>query len=118
MDLVTMGQDFLYLVGDDGIEAAAEGIQFYQFQVGMLFDILSCPVEAGMIGPLVYDAQVSRELAQRSYAVFGQDGEAQAVDEFGDAVIDFRIDVIGTAAEDDSPFAFLASMSSVALVMA
>ena len=31
VDLVAVGQDILYLIGDDGVEAAAEGIEFYQF---------------------------------------------------------------------------------------
>ena len=28
---MAVGQDILYLIGDDGVEAAAEGIEFYQF---------------------------------------------------------------------------------------
>ena len=34
VDLVAVGQDILYLIGDDGVEAAAEGIEFYQSRFG------------------------------------------------------------------------------------
>ena len=76
MDLVAVGQDVLDLVGDDGVEAAAKGIEFDQFQVRMLCDVLGSPVDTRMVGPLVDDAQVARELAQGSDAVFGEDGQA------------------------------------------
>ena len=56
-----------------------------------------------MVRPLVDDAQVARELAQRCHAVFGEDGQAQAVDEFRYAVVDFRVDMVRAAAEDDGP---------------
>ena len=105
MDFMALSQDFLYLVGDDGVEAAAEGVEFDQFQIGLRDDVLRCPIQAGMVGPLVDDAQFLRQVSQGSDAVFRQDGQAQAVDELRDAVIDFRVDVIGTAAEDDGPVA-------------
>ena len=41
MDLVAVGQDVLDLVGDDGVKAAAKGIEFDQFQVRMLCDVLA-----------------------------------------------------------------------------
>ena len=69
----------------------------------MLRDVLGRPVEAGMVRPLVDDAQVARELAQRCHSVFGEDGQAQAVDEFRNAVVDFRVDVVRASAEDDGP---------------
>ena len=83
----------------------------------MLCDVLGSPVEARMVGPLVDDAQVARELAQGSDAVFGKDGQAQAVDEFRDAVVDFRVDVVRTAAEDDGPLARLFQVTQDFLVM-
>lgn len=72
MDLVTMGQDFLYLVGMTMASRPTEGIQFTSSRLYVVR--LPAAVEAGMIRTTGL-RQVSRELAQRSYAVFGQDGE-------------------------------------------
>lgn len=107
MNLVALGKDFLYLVGNDGIEAAAEGVQFNEFQVLMLHDVLRCPIETGMIGPLVDDAEVAVKLPKVGDTVFTEDGESQAVNELRNAVVDFRIDVIRTAAKDDCSVAGL-----------
>ena len=107
VDLMAVGQDILHLVGNDSVEATTEGVQFDQFQVLMLLYILGSPVEARVVRPLVDDAQVARELAQGRYTILCEDGQAEAVDELRNTMVDFRVDVIGTAAQDDAPFAFL-----------
>ena len=51
----------------------------------MLGDVLGSPVEAGVVRPLIDDAEVAVKGRQGGNAVFGKDGQAQAVDQFRDA---------------------------------
>ena len=54
---VSFRHDLLHLVGDNRIEAAAEGIEFHQFQIGMAGDIVGGAVETAVPGPLVQYAE-------------------------------------------------------------
>ena len=54
-----------------------------------------------MVGPLVAHAKGALE-ALVNDGVLGEDGHSQANDDLGDAVVDFGIEVVGTARQDNS----------------
>ena len=97
---VSFRHDLLHLVGDNRIEAAAEGIEFHQFQIGMAGDIVGGAVETAVPGPLVQYAERGKLAAlHHGNAVFGKDSHSQLVDQIGDAVVDRRVCMVGTAGQ-------------------
>ena len=99
---VSFRHDLLHLVGDNCIEAAAEGIEFHQFQIGMAGDIVGGAVETAVPGPLVQYAERGKlAVLHHGNAVFGKDGHSQLVDQIGDAVVDRRVCMVGTAGQHD-----------------
>ena len=73
----------------------------------MLGNVLGCPIEAGVVRPLVDDAEIAVKGRQGGDAVFCKDGQAQAVDQFRYAVVDFRVDVVRATAKNDGPLVVL-----------
>ena len=55
-----------------------------------------------MVHPLVYHADGALERSQMRDAVFGEHGQAEAGEQFGDGVVYFGIDVVGTARKHDA----------------
>ena len=90
------------LVGGDGVQAAAEGVELDEFKVLMAGDEFGGGVEPGVIDPLVRDADGPLGVKVDGEAVLGENREAEARDHLGDAVVDLRVDVIGAAGEDDA----------------
>ena len=52
-----------------------------------------------MIGPLVDDTEFTRKFTERGDAVFRQHGKAETVNKLGNSVINFRIQVVRSAAQ-------------------
>ena len=129
-------QNLRYLVGGDGVETAAEGVELHEFQPRIGGHEVGRRIQAGMVGPLVGDAQrhlgdlavadmpeaigvlrarivvaVGQEFAeaellprlQLADGVLGQDHHTQRADGFGDAVVDFRIDMVRAPGKHDAP---------------
>lgn len=89
-----------HLVCGDSVDAAAEGHQLYQLHIRLCGDILGGTVHPGMVGPLVQRLEF-RRLRQVRHAVLSDDCQPQAADQLMDAVVDLRVDVVGSAGKDD-----------------
>ena len=105
VELVAALQDLADLVGGDGVQAAAEGIQLDQLQVVPLADELGGIVQPGVVDPLVQHPQRAAGIFDEGQAVLGEDGQAVGGDELRDAVVDLRVDMVGTARQDDAGLA-------------
>ena len=108
VDLAAALQDLLDLVGSEGIQAAAEAVELDQVEVVALGDHLGSAVEAGVVHPLVIDAQVALHLPQVGNGVLGEHGQAVAGDQLGNGVVDLSVVVVGAAGQHDAvPAGFL-----------
>ena len=99
VQLVARLQNFRHLIGGDGIQPAAEGVELDQLQILPAAHKLRGGVQTGVIAPLIRDAQRAFGGIRNGQTVLGQHGEAVGGDHLGDAVVDLRIGVIGAAAE-------------------
>ena len=130
-----VGQDLGHLIGGDGVETAAEGVELHEFEARIGGHEMRGRVQTGVVGPLVGDAQrhlgdcavayvaesggvlgarvgfAFREefgevelLPRLQFAdrILGEDDHAERADGFGDAVVDFRVDVVGASGKHDA----------------
>ena len=130
-----VGQNLGHLISGDGVEAATEGIELHKLEARIQGHEVCGRVQAGVVGPLVSDAQ--RHLGDRAVShvaesggvlgtriglalgkefgevellprlqfadgILGEYHHAERADGFGDAVVDFGVDVVGTAGEHDA----------------
>ena len=103
VELVAPFQNFAHLIGGDGVQAAAEGIQLDQLQVLPIPHEFRRAVQPGMVDPLVVDPEGALGGEIDGQAVLGEDGEIVGGDHFRNAVVNFRVDVVGSARENDAP---------------
>ena len=96
----------LHLLGRNGIEPAAEAHELNEFGEGALFHKACRPVEPRMEAPLVDDVKT---LGRRGHkvrdGVFGHDLNTHRFDQFGNAVVDQRIHVVGMSGQHDKRLA-------------
>ena len=102
VEAVSLVHDFLYLVGDYSVQAAAEGVELHQFQIAVAGDVVGCFIQTAVPGPLVHDPEGGELAAHHGYAVFGKHGHAQLVDEVGDGVVHRGVHVVGAAGQYDA----------------
>ena len=103
VELVAALQNFAHLVGGDGVQAAAEGIQLNQLQVLPIPYKFRRAVQPGMVDPLVVDPEGAFGGEIDGQAVLGEDGEIVGGNHFRNAVVDFGVNVIGSASQNDAP---------------
>ena len=103
IDLVGAGQNIPGLVHGNGVQTAAEGVQLYEVQVLLLLHELRCPVETGVVHPLVRDDEGPLDLSEMGNRILCQHGEVVGGDELRNAVVDLRIAVVGSAGQNDAP---------------
>ena len=103
VELVAALQNFAHLVGGNGVQAAAEGIQLNQLQVLPIPYKFRRTVQPGMVDPLVVDPEGAFGGEIDGQTVLGEDGEIVGGNHFRNAVVNFRVDVVGSARENDAP---------------
>ena len=101
VDALMCLEDIAHLPRRDGIEATAKGTELDEREVRMLAGDLCRMVEACVIAPLVHDGEARALDGQMINGVLGKNGQMVALDHLRDAVIDFRIDVIRAADEQN-----------------
>ena len=102
INLVGAGQDIGDLVGRDRVKAAAEGVQLHKIQFVRVLHKARRRIEAGVVHPLVGDHDRALDLAEVGDTVLGQNRESEARNHIRNAVVNFGVDVIGTAREDNA----------------
>ena len=103
VELVAALQNFAHLIGGDSVQTAAEGIQLYQLQVFPIPHELCRAVQPGMVDPLVVDPEGTLGGEIDGQAVLGEDGKVVRGNHFRNAVVDFGVNVIGSASQNDAP---------------
>ena len=103
VELVAPFQNFAHLIGGDGVQTAAEGIQLDQLQVLPVPHELCRAVQPGMVNPLVVDPEGTLGGEIDGQAVLGEDGKVIRGNHFRNAVVNLRVDVVGSARENDAP---------------
>ena len=101
VDAVMRFEDVAHLSRRDGVEAAAERAELDERDVRMLADELRRMIEARMVAPLVDDMEL---LALDGHVIDGvlrENRQMVALDHLRDAVVDFGVDMIRTADEQD-----------------
>ena len=102
VELVALFQDLRHLVGGHRIQAAAKGIQLDQLQIVSLGHKFRGGIQSGVIHPLIHHPQRPLGLGIQRQAVLGEYRQTIGGNQFRDAVVDLRIDVIGSAAQHDA----------------
>ena len=102
VDLVRAGEDVAYLIGGDGIHAAAEGIQLNEVQIIPGADISGGLVKAGVIHPLIQDNKRALGVSEVRNRILGENGKAIGIDHLRNAVIDFGIQMIRASCKNDA----------------
>ena len=102
VELVAALQNFAHLIGGDSVQTAAEGIQLNQLQVLPVPYKFRRTVQPGMVDPLVVDPEGAFGGEIDGQTVLGEDGEIVGGNHFRDAVVDLRVDVVGSARENDA----------------
>ena len=105
IQLAAFLQDGAYLVGGDGVDAAAEGYQLHQLHVRLGDNVAGGVVQPAVIGPLI-EHMHRLGLGQMGYRVLRHHHQTEGGDHAVDTVIDLRIDVIRTAGQHNNPAAF------------
>ena len=95
-------QDLLHLVGGQGVQAAAEGVELDQVQVVAHRHKTSDGVQAAVVHPLVDDANRTLGLYQMRERILGKDRKAKARDKLGQGVVDLGVVMVGTTGEHDA----------------
>ena len=103
VELVAALQNFAHLIGGDSVQTAAEGIQLDQLQVLPVPHELCRAVQPGMVNPLVVDPEGTLGGEIHGQAILGEDGKAIRGNHFRDTVVDFGVNVIGSASQNDAP---------------
>ena len=83
VDLAAGFQNLLHLVGGQGVQAAAEGVELDQVQVVAHRHKTGDGVQAAVVHPLVDDANRTLGLHQVRKRILGKDREAKARDKLG-----------------------------------
>ena len=89
--------DLPHLVGGDGIQAAAEGAELDQVDLGMGRREAGRMVQPGVVAPLVHNGQLVLGGVHMVYGIFRHDGQVVGLDHLRNAVVDLRIQMVGTA---------------------
>ena len=101
IQLAAVFQDGAHLVAGDGVGAAAEAHQLHQLHIRLFTNVPGGVVHPGVVGPLVEDVPGGPVL-QVSDGVLGDQDEAVGGNQVVDAVVDLRVDVVGTARQHDN----------------
>ena len=102
VETVALLQNLRDLVGRDGVEPAAEGVELDELELRPGADELRRRIEAGMIDPLVVCTQRPGRREVDGKRILGQHGQIVGGDELRDAVVDLRIDVVRAARQHDA----------------
>jgi len=102
INLVGAGQDIGDLVGRDRVKAAAEGVQLHKIQFVRVLHKARRRIEAGVVHPLVGNHDRALDLAEVGDTVLGQNRESEARNHIRNAVVNFGVDMIGTARKDNA----------------
>lgn len=108
VDLVGAGEDIVHLIGGNGIQTAAEGIQLDQIQILHRLYIACGSVKSGMVHPLVGYNQRTFRFCQMGDGILCQYCHIVGGDQLGNTVVDLRVYMIGTACQHDTALAGLA----------
>ena len=95
-------QNLLHLIGGQGIQAAAEGIELDQVQIVAHGHKTGHGVEARVVHPLVDNADWALGLHQMRERILGKDRKTKARDKLGQGVVDLGVVVVGTAGEHNA----------------
>ena len=102
IDLAAGFQNLLHLVGGQGVQAAAEGVELNQVQVVAHRHKTGDGVQAAVVHPLVDDADGTLGLHQVRKRILGKDRKAKARDKLGQGVVDLGVVMVGAAGEYDA----------------
>ena len=94
-------QNRFHLIGCYGIQAAAEGVQLYKFDILLLLYKCRRFIQSGMIRPLVTHNGGTFHMSQMRHAVLRQNGNAVACNQFGNPVVNFRVCMVGSACQNN-----------------
>ena len=102
VELAALLQKLADLVGRDGVESAAEGVELDKLQIVASADEFRRRVEPRVVDPLVVHAHGTLGRKVDGQAVLGQHREAVGRDELGDAVVDLGVNVVGPPCKDNA----------------
>ena len=103
VDLAASVQDFIHLIGCNGIQAAAKGIQLNQVKILPCFYKACGSIKPGMIHPLVIDTDRTLNVCQMGNGILCENSKSVAVNKIRDTVMDFRVNMVRTACQDNAP---------------
>ncbi len=103
VELVAALQNLAHLVGGNGVQTAAEGIELDQLQILPIPHEFRRAVQPGMVDPLVVDPEGALGGEIDGQAVFREDGEVVRGDHFRNAVVDLGVDVVRPARQNNAP---------------
>ena len=101
IDLAGTAQNLIHLVGSNRVQSAAEGVKLDQIQIIPGLYITGRRIQAGVIHPLIHDPQRPLGFVEMGNAVFGQNRQTVAANQLRNPVVDFPVNVVGTACQDD-----------------
>ncbi len=102
VDLPGAFQNLLHLVGGEGVQAAAEAVQLDEVEVAPFAGDFRGGIQAGVIHPLVHQANRALKRAQMRNGIFGEHGQPEAREQLGNRVVDFGVVVIGAPRQHDA----------------
>ena len=100
-------KDLLNLVGGDCVNTTTEGVELDHLKVRLIAHASGGLVQARMVGPLVTHAKRALQ-ALVDDGVLGQNSHSQSDNDLGNTVVDFGIEVVGAARQDDSTHSMFA----------
>ena len=102
IDLSGVGQNIFYLVGGNGVQTAAEGVQLDEIQIFRGLHIVGSGIETAVVHPLVHDDEGTLRLIEVGDGVLGKNGHAVGIDELRNTVVDLGIHMVGSSCQNDA----------------
>ena len=102
VDLAAGLQDFLHLIGSQGVETAAEGVELDQVQIVAHRHKTGHGVETRVVHPLVDDADRALGLHEMRERILGKDRKAKARDKLRQGMVDLGVVVVRTAGKHNA----------------
>ena len=94
-------KDLLNLVGGDCVNTTTEGVELDHLKVRLIAHASGGLIQARMVGPLVAHAKRALQ-ALVDNGVLGQNSHSQSDNDLGNTVVDFGVEVVGAARQNDS----------------
>ena len=102
IDFSGICENIFYLIGGNGIQTAAEGIQLDEIEIFRGFYVVGSSVKTAVVHPLIHDNEGTLRLIEIGDGILGKHCHTIGIDELRDTVVDLGIDMVRSSGQNDT----------------